>query len=793
MATSSPNRFIGRARESEALAAAWREGGVATVTGPCGVGKSRLARELARHRGAVLVPLADVGDASPARALAEALGLDDAQPAAVQRALAARQAPMVLFDDADLALDALAALLAGLRDAVPELAVAVTSRTLLRVPGERPLRVAPLPPDAAIALFEARYQEVDAEGLTEADATAVAELVTSVDRLPLAIELAAARAATVGVAPIARRLRQRLDAIDGGYRGGAPRSASVVDAIALSWEPLSPEVQEHWFSCALFAGPFALGDLERVAGAAALEGLATLRLHSVVRREPDGRFRMLDVLRRFALGRWEARFTPRALAHLRWAWRQGRHRAPEVAACLRGLAGQHLDEGGQLDAALGLTSLYAVRPGTVDVPGVLAAFGAAPRPPGAPLAAVLALGERFVDPAFPRASELEHFSPGDLPHTLARALEVSLVRRAYRGGLAFQRVVARAEELLGDASLDPTLRTVLHSVASSCKLLLRDHDGAEVHLRAAMAGSTGRETLRIATNLVFYLCEVGRFADAEAELRSVLADVTRRRDRAIEATARVYEGNIHRFRREAAAEVAYARAIALTEQLGDLSWRSVAMMDWAIFELDHGRVEPARARLEAALLPETLSPYTRCLVQGYLGVACAMAGDRAGAERAFAVAAEATEAHEAAAALAVHRAHLDLGAPFPAPPDTRGHVGWALRLLRRHREARHPAPGTLVLGGERAFVAGEAACIDLASAPGRILRALAEGDREEGLSHAALVAVGWPGERVQPKAGLNRLRVAVAKLRRAGFSSIETKSGGYRLPPSVPVSRALSG
>ncbi|MGI5502453.1 ATP-binding protein [Lentzea sp. CA-135723] len=233
--------FIGRDAELARLARLTTR--VLTLVGPAGVGKSRLVRELAKD--ATWVELDSAGDV--ARACAEALG-EPAEPvlSTLVDALAARRTVLVL-DNCEHVARECAALLEPLLLGCPGLTVIATSREPLRVPGEVLFAVQPLSITDAVELFtdRARANQV---GLRLGDRNVIAALCDRLDRLPLAIELAARLVTVLPVQELLARLDDRLELLNRGNRTAAVRHQSLRAAIGWSYERLSAD-EQHVFRC----------------------------------------------------------------------------------------------------------------------------------------------------------------------------------------------------------------------------------------------------------------------------------------------------------------------------------------------------------------------------------------------------------------------------------------------------------------------------------------------------------------------------------------------------------------
>ena len=318
--------FIGRAGPVRELAVLLERHQLVTVTGPGGSGKTRLAGEVARQvagrfaDGVWLVELAQVQDPGqvPA-AVAVALGVLEQPGAPIAGTLArvlARQQLLLVLDNCEHVLDAAAGLCAELVAACDDLRVLATSREGLRVAGESRYRLSPLavpdPDDLAdaaraeaVALFVDRARGADAHfALDDQTGPLVGRLVARLDGMPLAIELAAARAEALGVDGLLARLDDRFTLLAGGDRLAPPRQQSLAAAVEWSYQLLDEPGRRAFRAVSVFPGPFTLEGAEAVAGADA--GLAVVRLVecSLVvppRAGMDGRPRyvMLETLRAY--------------------------------------------------------------------------------------------------------------------------------------------------------------------------------------------------------------------------------------------------------------------------------------------------------------------------------------------------------------------------------------------------------------------------------------------------------------------------------------------------------------
>jgi predicted ATPase/DNA-binding XRE family transcriptional regulator len=326
-----PTPILGRElEEAKALRfLRWEGKRLLTLTGTGGVGKTRLALQIAWTArgdytdGAVFVPLAAVGDpALVPVTVASMLGIRAAGPVPIEAALGGYLAERELL----LVLDNLEHLLpcvpfiADLLSGCPRLKVLATSREPLRLRGEQELDIGPLPvPDVrssgraedlrgvpSVALFLQRAASVQPElELTTENSGAIAEICCRLEGLPLAIELAAAQVRYFSPEKLREQLHSRLDTLAGGARDLPPRQQAMRDTIAWSYQLLDPDKRAVFRQVSVFSGGFTEEAAAAVLGTGALDGCALRELVEksllYVDRGSDDRYGMLETIREFGV------------------------------------------------------------------------------------------------------------------------------------------------------------------------------------------------------------------------------------------------------------------------------------------------------------------------------------------------------------------------------------------------------------------------------------------------------------------------------------------------------------
>ncbi len=306
------NTFVGREREVEAILDLLQSAPLVTITGPPGAGKTRLAVRVAHAAprysdGAWFIDLAPLtSEHQVAEGAARELGMQESSGAdwraAVCDHLASAHALLVL-DNCEHVVGGAAALADALLARCPSVRVLATSRERLRIEGETTWALEPLSKVEAEELFTDRARAASAAFTTSGSAAAVAEICSRLEGLPLAIELAAARVATLPLEAIRALLGDRLQFLKGGSRLAAPRHRSLAAALAWSYSLLEPAEQRVLRRLGVFAGPFSLSAALAVGEGEShddvVSSLSGLAEKSLVTADGD-RFRLLDTIRVFA-------------------------------------------------------------------------------------------------------------------------------------------------------------------------------------------------------------------------------------------------------------------------------------------------------------------------------------------------------------------------------------------------------------------------------------------------------------------------------------------------------------
>ncbi|MCX5065993.1 LuxR C-terminal-related transcriptional regulator [Micromonospora lupini] len=326
--------FVGRGQEHDDVLRQLAHNRLITLLGPGGVGKTRLAAVIAESAapafpaGCAFVDLVPVRDGFVAQAVAAAFGATARAGVALEDVICerlGRERVLLVLDNCEHLPDAVAGFAERILAACPGVRLLLTSRERLGVAGEQVVAVAPLPLGSdAEALFQDRATAADPE--FAADPATISEICAQLDGIPLAIELAAARSASLGANGLTAGLHDLLRLLAGG-RGGSERHRSLSAIIGWSHELLTDEEQRLFRRLAIFLGQFDLDAAEAVAGDLGRGAVADVLGHLVDKslivhqRGGAGRWRMLQTVRAFAADRLSAsaEHTDVRVRYLNWA------------------------------------------------------------------------------------------------------------------------------------------------------------------------------------------------------------------------------------------------------------------------------------------------------------------------------------------------------------------------------------------------------------------------------------------------------------------------------------------
>ncbi|WP_020515701.1 ATP-binding protein [Paractinoplanes globisporus] len=302
-----PNSLLGRAGDIAAVLGLLREARVTSVVGAGGLGKTRLAHAVAREapqRVVHFVELAGVAtDDDVLGEVASAVGVGDA-PSPVDGIVTALGAGLLVLDNCEHVLSGAADLVRELVFRTPEMRILITSRAPLGLSSEAVYPLPHLDLTTMVALFSQRARAArPAAGLPP---TEVRELCASLDGLPLAAELAAARVRVMSVDEINKRLDDRFALLRGGGRDAPERHRTLHAVIDWSWHLLEPGAQSAMRTLSVFSGGFTADAAAFVTGDDGIvERLVDQSLLQVVEGEAGTRLRMLETVREFGVARRE--------------------------------------------------------------------------------------------------------------------------------------------------------------------------------------------------------------------------------------------------------------------------------------------------------------------------------------------------------------------------------------------------------------------------------------------------------------------------------------------------------
>lgn len=309
--------LIGRRAELDLIQDQLRDERLVTLIGPGGAGKTTLALEAARHQpGAIVVELAPAAPGEVWAAIAGAVGrsirigdpptISAGSRERVLEALAGRSTLIVLDNCEHVSAEAAAVALDVLHSA-PGSRILATSREPLGLAGEAFVDLGPLPPGDARELFSRRVRAARGAPPSPEEAEAVGRIVARLDGLPLALELAAAKARTLTIAEIDAGLDDRFALLSNGPRAAVARHQTLRALIDWSWETLTPSERTALLTMAVFPDGIDTRDAAAVGARFDVDAASfdTLVDKSLLHRG-GGRLRMLETVREYGIDRLRA-------------------------------------------------------------------------------------------------------------------------------------------------------------------------------------------------------------------------------------------------------------------------------------------------------------------------------------------------------------------------------------------------------------------------------------------------------------------------------------------------------
>lgn len=854
--------LIGRGREIARLLSSLERGErLVTVTGPSGMGKTRLVLRVARDAAPLFQAVRVVRLASLRRpsdveaAVAEAVEVAQPQRLDLAGLLAERGKLLLVLDNLEHLLPEVCPLLDSWLDRAPALQILVSSIVPSGIEGEVHFELGPLAADDACALYLDRAQRAAADrDFSEEELREVRELVLRLDGLPLAIELAAARIRVLSPGQLLERIDDRFALLESGKEG---RHASLWEALSLSWELLSERERRALAYASVFERGFDWDAAEAVLGPVAeggsvLELVDGLRAKALVQSEDEvpPRFSLYESVRAFAARKLEAMgleedaLLRHALHYVERAEQESqRCHGPDAPQAIRWLLAERENLVAVQRRLAGCKPELAGRAG-VALAEVLALSGP-PQREEEILTTSLRLARSAREPrlegealwrrarAYKRIGKLTE-ALDDIQQGLELARQLG--DRPLKGRLLLES--GAVHTLLGN--YDEALPDLMAARNLGREVKIREFEGVAWLILGVTEENRGRNDEALASffralevfeevghlryqgvtrlNLGAVCSHLGRSAEARRHLAE-----SRRISRLLENPASeanvllnlggssLMDGNL------VEAEGWLEEALALERQLGNPRVRGLALAGLAQISLERGQTERAAAQFDEALAllrpvrewryVSTYLPFQAlCLARlgRYPEAQEAMREARAAFGRVNDTTSleivdlleEVVRLHEANGhgdsveeAAARIRAALDV--PVTGPSTEATFI--ARRLARQSLERLASPTSVLRVGPEGAWFewGGERVDLRRRTAVRLMFRALVENLVHRpgvGMSADALVAIGWPGERILPEAAAARVYSGIRTLRSLGLEEILLRhADGYLLDPEVKV------
>ncbi len=788
---------------------------IVTLHGPPGIGKTAIANAVVAESDAVVV--CDLTNAKTyedvcfcvAGATGVSLGGGSDLAGVLGDALGSK---LLVLDGGEVAADAVARLVSELGTT----RVLVSSREVLRVEGEIAVSIEPLGDAAARDLFVSAAERVRPGFDANAQEKTLGPLLAALSGVPLAIVLAASRLAIVDIESLFARIRDRLDFLAAKRRDAPDRHASLRSAFESSFATLDASSRDALVQCTVFRGDFALEDAEHVIALAhheqrsVADALQSLVEKSLVRaREEEGagvRFSMLAIVRRLVLDassddalvrgardRHAAYFAHAGAVWDESNWYGGVASLPRLRAMHGDLLAAHA-HAPSLESAIALYPIFAAQG---PHPAFLELLDEA-RDDRACEAAPAALAARFL---------------------LVRGRALQLCAMREEAAKAFEKSLQYARK----ASVGPSGRA-LAARALAWLALARRTQGAMTEARerfeasAALfrdAGDSSSEAVVLSGLASLDLGE-GDLDAARRALESAIDVLLRAGDAATAAMMRVDLGIVLQEMGDLeGARGVYESALVAHRAAGNKRHEGITLGYLGTLEDEADRVDAAEVALShgLALVRETSDAKFVAVFAGALAAVRAERDDARGAREALAEADRAARGSEAriAATVALHRLRVEAmaGASARVVAEKRGaalglvqqsdDVRFAARMLDRiavelDADAALARASALVVAEDTTWLelpSGKRIDLRRRAVQRRLVEILVRQRLSapgSPVSTSALVAAGWPGEKLAESSAQNRLHVALATLRSDGLRDLLAREpGGYLLDTATDV------